>query len=128
MKYKLFLILFSVVALTSCNDVCKDDTYSTILLPETITKYELGIINYLESEDTYIFKFYNLNYEYKGIENAKLIDKDNNVIAYNWHEEIVRDYLKDNLEAYGLISYEKVPNTNKITSTNFGLPAIKLIK
>ena len=66
--------------------------------------------------------------EYKSIEKGTLIDKDGNVIAYTWHEEKARPYLKDNLEAYGSISYELVPNSNKLILTNFGFPAIKLIK
>ena len=129
MKNKIFLSLFGVLILTGCNNTCKeDDSYSTVLLPDTVTKYELGIITYIEKEDTYNFKFYNFNMEYKSIEKGTLIDKDGNVIAYTWHEEKARPYLKDNLEAYGSISYELVPNSNKLILTNFGFPSIKLIK
>ena len=81
MKNKIFLSLFGVLILTGCNNTCKeDDSYSTVLLPDTVTKYELGIITYIEKEDTYNFKFYNFNMEYKSIEKGTLIDKDGNVI------------------------------------------------
>lgn len=129
MKNKIFLSLLGVLILTGCNNTCKEDgSYSTVLLPDTISKYELGIITYIEKEDTYNFKFYNFNMEYKSIEKGMLIDKDCNVIAYAWHEEKTRLYLKDNLEAYGSISYELVPNSNKLILYNATFPAIRLIK